>query len=559
MGLYVALGLLFVLTTWYLWRSRPEEDLRSGLPPSLLPPDSQARSQPRSEPSQPATSAAAPRRNPVALEPSSAGADDVAAILARLAEEPSYRIDREQADCQRLIAAGVDSLRALYAHVVAYPESWVHLYSTTAVVADGLGEAGYEVIAELLRQSVEQHHSRLTSFVDYAAGDMDPRLCASLCSRVDADSASAFGEAAAHHDEPALRYIVTQLGTAAKDQAVALQRMLTAFFSSSSLTDRDLWLGALQHADPRVRAAAALAAGDRGSEPKLLALASDPDESVRHALLAGPDELPRELLLRLTRDPSPRVRATACWELEGGSEEVLQTYRRLLADPHPAVALMAAVGLDDVTESDDEASDNDAAAAGQAKASDGPSPVLRQRLLDALASPDPLLRELGAQVAGFLPAADYCRALRQLAQTGSPDELAAAIAGAEDEPEVQSCIAEILLQSPAQRVLVAGQIELAFSDCEAAVTAAARLLPVELPPRVRRAGFYAMAAQRAAWPTQLSPFLHPGEPLLADLLSELETALISNDPVDLPMFKRLRSRYPESPLAELADKALKRS
>lgn len=547
MGLYVVIGLVVVLATLYLWRSRPGEDSSQDLPPGLLPTGGRSATSDRSD-------AAAAAGDPARVSdgdrhadkpPAPGGASRVQAAVSRLAREPSYRIEKEQEDCQILIGAGVQSLHALHAAVVAEADSWVHLYPALAVVADGLGRAGYEVVAQLLADAVEQHHSRMISFLDYAISDMDPAICAALCTRVDAESAGAFGDAAAHHDEDAFKQIVARLDGAPKEASAALRGLLAAFFLSSSLTEHDLWTKALRHANPQVRAAAALAARDRGSEPALLALADDPDESVRQALLTGAEEIAQDTLLRLTRDPSPRVRATACWELEGGSTAVLKTYQRLLDDPHPAVALMAAVGLDGVA---DEQQPDEAGA-----------PALDDRLLAALSSSDPLLREMAAQVAGFLPPAKYCVALRQLSQVASPEEIAAAIASADDEPEVLSCIAEVMRASPPMRVLRAGEIQLAFSDSPAAVAAAASLLAAELPARVRRAGFYAMTPHRDVWPQQLEPLLREDEPLLADLISELEGALVSDDPVDASMFKRIKSRYRKGPLAELADKALKRS
>jgi hypothetical protein len=556
MGLYVVIGLVVVLSTLYLWRSRPEDDSRSNLPPGLLPTGGDPPLNQDDAPSDAAAAGAKPgaqskqskqskQTRDAEGPPAPVSGSRVQAAGSRLAHEPSYRIDKEHEDCQILIRAGVQSLHALYAAVVGKADSWVDVYPAMAVVADGLGPAGYEVVAQLLADAVEQHHSRMISFLDYAISDMDSAICAALCARVNAECAAAFGEAAAHHDEEAFEQIVARLQGAPKENSLALRGLLAAFLSSSSLTEHDLWKGALRHANPQVRAAAALAARDRGSEPKLLALADDPDESVRSALLVGAEEIPQDTLLRLTRDPSPRVRATACWELEGGSTAVLQTYKRLLDDPHPAVALMAAVGLDGVADE---------------KPPDGAAqPALDDRLQAALASSDPLLREMGAQVAGFLSPAKYCVALRQLSQVGSPDEVAAAITCADDEPEVLSCIAEVMAASPAMRVLRAGEIQLAFSDGAGAVDAAARLLAPELPARVRRAGFYAMTPHRDAWPQQLEPLLREEEPLLADLINELEGALVSDDPVDASMFKRIKSRYRQGPLAELADKALKRT
>ena len=66
--------------------------------------------------------------------------------------------------------------------------------------------------------------------------------------------------------------------------------------------------GALQHDLPLVRVAAALAGHHQKNGPELLALANDPDERVRHAFVVGSEEVPEATLLRLTKDPSPRVR-----------------------------------------------------------------------------------------------------------------------------------------------------------------------------------------------------------------------------------------------------------
>ncbi|HNN94669.1 MAG TPA: hypothetical protein PKI03_20475, partial [Pseudomonadota bacterium] len=310
-----------------------------------------------------------------------------------------------------------------------------------------------------------------------------------------------------------------------------------------------------QHDLPRVRAAAALAGHHQKNGPELLALAKDPDEHVRHAFVVGAEDIPEATLLRLTQDPSPRVRAAACFALSGDSPEVRQTYQRLLADPHGAVVLTAMVGLD---EEDGEEDDEAGSAAGQSNASDSPLSV---RLEAALKSSDPLLREVGVKLAGFLPKKRFVAALRNLSQHGTAAEQASAIALADDEPEILAAIAELLRASPAAVVLRAGEIELAFSDNPGAVKAAATLLPAELPPRVRRAGFYGMAPHRAHWTTHLGPLLHPGEPLLADLISELETALVGDEPVDgdlRDLFLRLKKRHPDTPLGRLAETALSR-
>lgn len=566
MGLYVGVGLVVLLATWYLWRSRPEDDITSGLPPGYRPLlDSKARSE--SMPGSGTGDAAPTGRK----SPSLASADDdasadsdpaatpgqggVAGAVARLAREPSYRIDEDHEDCQSLARAGVEAIEALYAAVEADAESWIPLYTSLAVVADGLGQTGWDAVAALLSRAVAQHHRRMVSFLDYAASAMRPDLCRSLCAQVDLDCASAFGEAAAHHGEEAYAIVTAQLGAAPPERAPALQQLLTALFSSSSFTDKSLWRGALKHDLALVRVAAALSGHHQKNGPELLALANDPDERVRHAFIVGAEEVPEATLLRLTKDPSPRVRAAACFALSGDSPEVRKTYERLLADPHGAVVLTAMVGLD---EEDGEEGEQEGGVAGESSASDSP---LSERLQAALKSSDPLLREVGVKLAGFLPKKRFVAALRNLSQHGTATEQASAIALADDEPEILAAIAELLRGSPPAAVLRAGEIELAFSDEPAAAQAAATLLSVELPARVRRAGFYCMAQHRDHWATHLGPLLHPGEPLLADLISELETALVGDQPIDgdlRDLFLRLKKRHPDTPLGKLAETALNR-
>lgn len=582
MGLYVVLGVVALLATWYLWRARPEEDSSANLPPGLLPgPGTGSRTRtPGTTPgptgaTRVTTATTATKQDsagsedstdsedsaddeedddsddsddsaqsPVASEPASVSDDSVQGAVARLVSESSYLLDKNHKDCRILIRAGVESLHALYAAVAAKEDRWVHLYQPMAIVADELGPAGYGTFAELLARSVTEHHSRMTSFLDYAASKMKPALLSSLIARVDGETADAFGDAAAHHGNKVFKTIVEQLGAASGSQAEVLRQLLTGFLGSLSLPDRAIWKRALSHKNPRVRAAAVLAANERDGEADIVPLAKDPDEEVRWAVVSGDEDVANDTLLPLTSDPSPRVRAFAARKLEGGSQEVVQTYQRLLSDPHPAVALMAAVGLD--------SEDDEPAAAPHTK-----SP-LDDRIVAALASRDPLLREVGAQVACFLSVPTYCATLRELAHSGSPAEIAAALEGADDEPEVMDAIAELMLGNPKTAVLCAGQIQLAFSECPAAIDAAVRLLPATLPARVRRAGFYSLIPHHEAWPQHLEPLLRPEEPLLADLLNQLDIGLIGDDPIDLPMFQRIRAKYPGTPLADLAEKALKR-
>lgn len=536
MGPYVVLGVLVLLATWYLWRSRPEDESSRNLPPGLVP-DRPDRSSQRAQ-----TAAVSVGKGGntakvrAAAAPAFLSADtntDWQQVIERLQQEPSYRIKPGHADCQQLIDAGVPSLAVLYEAVVRNAKSWVQLYSAMAVVAEGLGDAGRETVADQLADSVAQHHGRMTSFLTYVSSAMKPALVEALCARVNIDNASAFGEAAAHHGEKAFVVVAERLGLAPVAERDALQKMLASMLASTSLSPKSLWKTAVSHASPLVRAAAAQAGqaakGQKG-DAALQALANDSDEAVRHAFVVATDVIPSTTLRRLTTDPSPRVRAAAVWKLDGDDDAAQSELQRLLGDPHPAVALMAAVSLDH-TSSD-------------------------ERILTGLASRDAIFRECATQVAGFLSKEKFCPALRDLARQGSVSEIAAAIGSADDEPEPLAAIADLMQQSPAEPILHAGEIQLAFSDCPAAIDLAASLLSPQLPARVRRAGFYSLAPHRSAWGTKLGPYLHPDEPLLSDLIAELETALIGDEPIDQELFRRIKEQYPEGPLSDLADEAL---
>lgn len=550
MELYVVLGVLVVLATLYLWRARAEDAPSTDLPPGLRSKsdDVDPRSGDRSETNR---SARTDQTSEIAtkVRPSAPADDDLAdpiqAAIARLVKEPSYRNDADHPDCQKLIQAGVTSVHALYAAVQSHADWWVSLHAAMASVADGLGNEGRAAVADLLAQAADQHHGRMVSFLNFATSTMSAELCPLLCARVTPDTASALGEAAAHRGREGFLRVAEQLIAAPTEKAPALEQMLAALFSSTSFADLDTWKQALSHKHPRVRKAATLAIADRANQRDLLRIAADPDADVRHALIVGAEELPIDLLLRLTEDPSPRVRAYATWKLRDESPAVVQAYRRRLDDPSPAVALMAALGLDDVDEAQGEMP-----AAG---------PPFAQRLEAALLSHDPLLREVASQIAGFLPAPAFCRSVRELYRTGAVDAVAAAIGCAEDDPDVLACIAELMRSDPPLRVLRAGEVQLAFSDEAAASASAASLLDHTLPARVRRAGFYSIAPHRAAWSTHVQPLLHPDEPLLADLINELDCALIADEPVDHAMFERLKRRFPDTAIAELADTALART
>lgn len=562
MGLYVVLGVLVLLATWYLWRARPEDDSSRNLPPGLVL-DQTDRSSQRVQTANALVGnnrdTAKPRRAAAPTSPlldaeadtdtdadddvddgADADADanmhtgtDWRQTIDRLRREPSYRIKPGNADCQRLIDAGVDSLSALHEAVVRDAKRWVHLYSAMAVVAEGLGDAGRDAVADQLANAVAQHHGRMTSFLTYVSSAMKPALVEALCARVNIDNASAFGEAAAHHGEAAFGIVAGRLEHASLAQRPALQQMLASMLASISLSPKSLWKKAVSHASPLVRAAAAQAgqaAKGQKAEAALRALANDSAEAVRHAFVVEADEIPAATLLRLTKDESPRVRAAAAWKLDGDDAAAQLDLQRLLADPHPAVALMAAVSLDHTSAQD--------------------------RIVAGLASRDAILRECATRVVGFLPKETFCPALRDLAAQGSVSEIAAAVGSADDEPEPLAAIAELMQQSPAEPILHAGEIQLAFSDCPAAIDLAASLLSPQLPARVRRAGFYSLAPHRSAWGTKLGPYLHPDEPLLPDLIAELDTALIGDEPVDQELFRRIKERYPEGPLSDFADEAL---
>lgn len=535
MGSYVVLGVLVLLATWYLWRARPEDDASRGLPPSVLPRSDASAQRVLADSVMGRRDGDTPARQPAAAHASSSpvAEGDWRDAIQRLDREPSYRIKPGHADCQQLINAGIASLPALYEAVVRSAKSWVRLYPAMAVVAEGLGDAGRDAVAEQLSNAAQQHHGRMTSFLSYVASSMTPALVHSLCARVNDDNASAFGEAAAHHGAKALAVVAEHLGRTSPAHGPALQQMLKAMLASTSLAPKSVWKSALSHADPRVRAAAAQAGHDSAGAAAVRALVSDPDEAVRHAFVVGADEIPSSTLLRLTKDASPRVRAAAAWKLDSDDPSARSELQRLLADPHPAVALMAAVSLEDASTD--------------------------ERILAGLVSRDAVLRECAAQVAGVLPGEKFVPALHELLRTGSTAEIAAAVGSADDEPDPLTAVADVMRKSPAEAILRAGEIQLAFSECSAAVDLAAGLLSPQLPERVRRAGFYSIAPHRSAWSAKLEPFLRPEEPLLEDLIGELDTALISDEPLDRDLFLRIKERYPEGPLADLAEEALSKA
>ena len=73
---------------------------------------------------------------------------------------------------------------------------------------------------------------------------------------------------------------------------------------------------------------------------------------------------------------------------------------------------------------------------------------------------------------------------------------------------------------------------------------------------MRRAGFYSITPHRESWPRYVLPLLRLEEPLLADLIDDLEGTLNGDEPVDREMFEQLKRRYPGTPLEELANTAL---
>lgn len=490
-----------------------------------------------------------PASSPAAIAaPPQDAATRLHGIIARLAREPSYRIDGQHPDCRALVDQGPDSLTALYDTVVARADTWVHLYPAMAHVAVGLGAAGRDSVAAMLRAAVEDHALRMVSFLDYVASKMPVSLCESLCDALVGPQGpvdprglcEAFGDAAAHSGKRAADLIIARLAAAPAEHTLALRSLLTALFSSNNYpkSDRAAWHQALTHRDARVRAAAAAAAPAQvqSQPPKpLFALAQDPDPTVRWAFVRHVEEIPPATLRSLAADPAPAVRAAALSQLDG-QDDATAILTRHLDDTHAGVALIAAQALD--------------------------HPSHEQRVWDGLHSNDPDVRHCAAQVAGSLPPDRYRDALahlQKLATTAAGiDDLQAAVADADDAPDVLRCVAELAMSSPPIAVLRSAAIHLAFTNEEDGQAAAvvARLLDRALPARVRRAGFYAMGPRRAHWAQHLGPLLRPDEPLLPDLISELQGDLVGDDPVDHALFTRIQKAYPESDLAALADTAL---
>jgi hypothetical protein len=450
--------------------------------------------------------------------------------VARLADTPAHRIKPEHPDCRELISLGVESLLAQCQAVRAEAKTWIHLHHSLACVAEGLGKEGRDAVARLLCEATCEHELRMVRFLDHAASKMDASLCQSLAKHVTFGVTESFGHAAAHHGRRGASLVTAALLSAPTDNKPVLRDMLTALFASASFEDTEAWLQALGHQDAWIRAAAVAAdLGKKGGGAEQ-ALTSDPEEAVRFAFASKASYIPKDALLRLADDESPRVRAAAISLLDGEPDAKSQL-TRWLNDPHPQVALAAAVSLEDAS--------------------------VPGRILAGLHSPDPEVKRDAAGFAGLLPKDSYLLALLQLERDGDPQALAAAAGSCEPEPEPMRAVAELARRSPHIEVLRAAAIHLAFTQGEAATDAAALLLDASLPARVRRAGFYAMSSRREAWPRFLEPLLRPDEPLVQDLISELHGALVSDAPVDRGLFERLKSRYPGTRLEDLANRALK--
>lgn len=443
---------------------------------------------------------------------------------------------RDDPGCGALVEAGAEGQRAVLAAVRAGAPA-ASLEELLWRVALEQGQAGAETLAELLEECALEEEDRLVAFLrDVFDLTADPRgallgavtdasagasaLClASLGKDVALDAAAALRRAGAHPERVAgLRAVLCALFGArgpAGPAAPALDAAARAACSGSD--DPELLLPALGGAWA-------------GSPEQAIAATRHVDERVRAAVAAGSAQLPDVVVLALAADGAARVRAAACNRVArlGASGSIARA--ALLADADAGVSLRAMVALRE--------------------------PARQRAIEQALASDDPELRRLGHESAQSLEGEVELRALEGM--LAAPEgELRAFLSFLEsDQDEVLAKVAALAQSAPPPLLLraAAGALARGFSDRAADV--AASLCAADNAPRVRRAGFRAIAAFPGHLARVAAEWLVPDDEQLLDLLFVLEEAFprgAARGPREEQLLARLERNYdPAGPLASWA-------